>query len=255
MNHLRTPLTVTLALTCAATLAACGSGTDAVPKPGHSIGTSLDRPLPKSVLSIPFTDEAGHTVRLSDYKGKTIVISDIMTLCQESCPLDTATMVQTARDQDKAGKKKDTVYLSITVDPKRDTVPQIAAYQKLYTPTPANWHVLTGSTKHINALWHYFGVWHKKTADDDGPAPRNWRTGKPLTYDVAHSDELFFLDGRGHERFVLEGMPVAKKSEIPKNLYKFMSKEGHHNVTSPPSTAWTEGQAKQVLRWLNQPST
>ncbi len=258
VNRLRTPVLLGLAVTCVVALAGCGgadsdaASSDAVPTPAHSIGTSLDRPLPRAIRHLPFTDAKGHTVHLSDFKGKTIVISDIMTLCQESCPLDTATTVQTARDEDHAGHHANTVYLSITVDPQRDTTPQIAAYRKLFSPVPSNWHVLTGTPAHVNRLWHYFGVWHKKTTgeDDDGPAPRNWRTGKPLTYDVAHSDELFFLDGRQHERFVLEGMPVATKDEIPADLYRFMSKEGHHNVTAPQKTAWTEDQAKQILHWL-----
>lgn len=74
--------------------------------------------------------------------------------------------------------------------------------------------MLTGSPANVNALWTFFGVWRKKTSDPVGAsAPKDWRTGAPLTYDVAHSDEVFFLDKRGHERFVLEGPPVAQKSE------------------------------------------
>jgi protein SCO1/2 len=89
----------------------------------------------------------------------------------------------------------------------------------------------------------------------DQPPPRNWRTGVPLTYDVTHSDEVFFLRG-GHERFVLEGMPhLASGSEIPDRIRRFMSAEGRHNVAHPQAYAWTTGQAAHVVSWLlGQPS-
>lgn len=241
-----------MAASCLIALAGCGGGSsDAVPTPGDGIGTSTDQTLPRSILDLPFTDTTGKTVRLSGYAGKTIVISDTMTLCQETCPLDTATMAQTARDEDKAGTKN-IVYLTITIDPVRDTTPQIAAYRRLYTPTPSNWHVLTGSPSNVNTLWTFFGVWREKTTDNSGTPPKNWRTGKPLTYDISHSDEVFFLDKQGHERFILEGPPVAKENEIPKIIYTFMGADGHKNVLHPATTAWTEAQARTVLRWVNQ---
>ncbi|WP_186525900.1 SCO family protein [Leekyejoonella antrihumi] len=250
-RRLRTVTSVAAAAGCLVVLAGCGGGAShAVSTPGASIGTSTDQALPKAILDLPFTDSTGKTVHLSDYAGKTIVISDTMTLCQETCPLDTATVVQTARDEDKAGMKN-VVYLSITVDPTRDTTPQIAAYRKLYSPAPSNWLMLTGSTSNVNTLWMFFGVWRQKTTDS-GTAPKNWRTGKPLTYDISHSDEVFFLDQHGHERFILEGPPVTKESEIPKTVYTFMSASGHKNVLKPATTAWTESQAREVLRWVNQ---
>jgi len=254
VKRLRTTLAITLTAASLVALTGCGGGSSdpkSVPTPSAGIGTPTNQALPKRILHLPFTDAAGKTVHLSDYAGKTIVISDTMTLCQETCPLDTATIVQTARDEDKAGNKH-VVYLSITVDPVRDTTPQIAAYRKLYSPAPSNWHMLSGKPADVNALWKFFGVWRKKTTDDDGPAPKNWRTGKPLTYDISHSDEVFFIDKHGHERFILEGPPVATKSEIPKTVYTFMSADGHKNVLKPAKTAWTESQAKQVLRWVDQ---
>lgn len=251
MRKVRTVATWTAVASCAMALAGCGgNSSDVVPTPGGNIGQSIDQTLPKSILGLSFTDTTGKTVRLSDFAGRTIVLSDTMTLCQETCPLDTATLVQTARAANEAGMKN-VVYLTVTVDPTRDTVPQIAAYRRLYTPTPANWQVLTGSASSVDALWTFFGVWRQKTADDPGAAPKNWRTGQPLTYDISHSDEVFFIDKQGHERFLLEGPPVAKKGQIPATVYKFMSAEGHKNVLHPPTTAWTQAQATTVLRWVS----
>ena len=226
-------------------LSACGT----IKAPGPDVGTQLHAQLPKSILNLPFTDNTGQLRRLSDYAGKVLVISDSMTLCQETCPLDTATVVQTARQVEADGLGDKVQFLTITIDPTRDTVPQIAAYHKLFAGPP-NWSVLTGSRSDVDRLWKYFGVYIKKVRSDT-PTPTNWRTGKPLTYDIEHSDEVFFLDSAAKERFILEGMPVVQqKSDIPKVIYHFLSKDGRNNLTHPKPTAWTEKQAVAVLSWL-----
>jgi hypothetical protein len=82
-------------------------------------------------------------------------------------------------------------------------------------------------------------------------APRDWLTGKPLTYDLTHSDEVFFIDQHGHERFVLEGVPhVAAGAPLPATLKKFLDDTGHKNLTHPDAEAWTLPQELQVLSWL-----
>lgn len=220
--------------------------------PLDRIGTRLDSALPASLLRLPFTSSDGRTVRLSDFSGKSVVLSDAMTLCQETCPLDTATLVQTARAEDLAGGEPGEMFLSITVDPARDTPAQLAAYRRLYAPPPGNWMALTGSPATVNALWSYLGVWRAKVKEPAGSAPRNWRTGQPLAYDVQHSDEVFFLDGHGHERFVLEGPPYAARASLPQAVYNFMDAQGRRNVSSPSSSAWTQAQAQQVLSWLRR---
>lgn len=228
-------------------LAGC-SGSASEP-PGDNVGTRLHQQVPASLLHLPLRDETGRTRQLADFGGKVLVISDAMTLCQETCPIDTAELVQTARRIDAAGQGAKVEFLSITVDPERDTPHRLAAYRGLFARPPDNWTLLTGKPADVHALWKWFGVyWHK--VPDGKPAPRDWLTGRPLSYDVTHSDEVFFLQG-GLERFLLEGRPhVAKGSEIPPRLYRFMSAAGHHNVHHAEPGAWTVGQAVQVIRWL-----
>lgn len=232
-----------------ASASAPSSRESAVPEPGKDVGTALDAQVPASILDLSFTSSDGKVVRLRDFSGKTVAISDVMTLCQETCPLDTATFVQTDRAEQAAGESGNEVFLSITVDPARDTPAQLAAYRTLYG-APSNWLTLTGSAASVDALWNYFGVWRQRVKDDDGPAPRNWRTGRPLTYDIEHSDEVFFLDRQQHERFVLEGPPYATAGSVPRAMRSFMDADGKKNLEHPPSTAWTEAQAREVLAWL-----
>jgi protein SCO1/2 len=228
-------------------LAGCGPASVAPPGPG--VGTRVDGRIPGWVLDLPLRDQQGRTRHLADFHDQVLVVSDAMTLCQETCPLDTAEVVRTARSLDSRGQGKHVQFLSITVDPQRDTVHRLAAYRRLYPHPPANWSLLTGDPGAIHRLWKWFGVyWHK--VPDGKPAPRDWMTGRALTYDVTHSDEVFFLH-HGRERFVLEGPPhVAKGSDIPARIYDFMNAEGHHNTRHATPAAWTSDQAAHVVRWL-----
>lgn len=223
------------------------------PSPLAAIGTSTDAALPASVLDLPLVDAFGGPHPLSSFAGKILVISDTMTLCQETCPIDTASVVQTARAAAQAGLSGEVEFVSITVDPQRDQGAQLKAYNALFAPTPASWTSwtsLTGPPAAIKTLWDRLGVYREKVAQEN-PPPKNWRTGAPLTYDIEHSDEVFFLDARQHERFVIEGPPhLSGKNALPAVLDTFMDDDGHHSLAHPDPTDWTPPQAITVIDWL-----
>ena len=114
----------------------CGGPLAATPPHFRDGGTALDAPVPAAIDDITFTDETGRHVHLSDYAGKTVVLDDILTLCQEHCPIDTASMVSMARAYAASDRATSTVFLSITVDPGRDDPQQLAAYRRLYAGKP-----------------------------------------------------------------------------------------------------------------------
>jgi len=239
-----------VAVLAATTLAGCGSARADVPAPGPMVGTRLAASLPASVLHVPLVSTAGRTVRLADFTGKVVVVSDVMTLCQETCPLDTANVVAAARDVEKAGLGDKVEFVSITVDPGRDTPARLAAYRQLYAPAPADWLTLTGDPATLAALWHVLGVYIQKVPDTP-PAPTDWLTGQPLTYDITHSDELFFLGPQQKEQFLLDGAPqIAAGAPIPETIRKFMDAQGRANVAHPDPEAWTLPQELQVISWL-----
>lgn len=250
MRHLHTRVLPVPALLAALLLLAGCGGSASVPAPGPMVGTRLDASLPPAVAHASLVSSSGQRVTISDLAGKVVVISDVMTLCQETCPLDTTAVVQAARAVDEAGLGNKVEFLSITVDPARDTAARLAAYRKLYAPAPANWLTLTGSPATLAALWKALGVYIEKVPDTP-PAPKDWLTGQPLTYDITHSDEVFFLASGGSERFVLEGAPhVAAGAPIPATLRNFLDAKGRSNISHPDPAAWTEPQELQVLSWL-----
>lgn len=240
-----------VAVAVGAQLTGCGGGgAEAhVPPPKKGVGTPMNDPLPRRILDLRFTDSTGATVRLSDLAGKTVVISDVMTLCQEACPVDTAALLQTERQVSTADPKAPVVYLSITVDPERDTPAQLAAYRRQFAPGDAlpRWRLLTGKPAAVHALWRYLGVYWEKNPQDE--VVRNWRTGQKLHYDVGHSDELFVIDGHGHERFILDGIPsLGGDTRMPAKIAAFMSAEGRRNEQK--KSGWTAQDAVDVLSWV-----
>jgi protein SCO1/2 len=254
-------LTVGLWVGLAAVLAAIGivakvafdpSQAAAIAAPGASVGTQLDGGVPAAILNLPLEDQNGRPVSLAAFRGKTLMISDTMTLCQETCPLDTEDLVQTARAMDADGLGANVEFLTITIDPTRDTPTQLAAYRDLYSPVPSNWQTLTGSPAAIAQLWKYFGVYIQKVPEGDPPAV-NWRTGQKLTYDLNHSDEIYFIDAKGDERFLLEGMGhVAPGTTLPPAMQKYLDAQGQLNLSASASDGWTVPQALQTMSWLLQ---
>lgn len=218
----------------------------------HGVGTTLDRALPQSIADLPLRDPEGHTVTLRSFAGRTLVLSDSMTLCSEDCPLDTANVVSAARATDAAGLTDKTEFLSITIDPARDTPHRLAAYRRLYDRgrTLPNWQLLTGSKADIARLWHDLGVWYHRVPEAR-PPDRDWLTGKPLTYDVAHSDEVFVFDDHLHERLVMSGHAhVPHSSSVPPRLRTFLSRLGHRHLAAPGPDTWTAQDVTQAVGWL-----
>lgn len=100
------------------TLTGCsGSADSAVPAPGPMVGQPLNAALPGWLQQAPLQSSTGRRFSLSSFAGKVVVLSDVMTLCQETCPLDTANVVAAAREVQKAGLGNRIEFVSLTVDP------------------------------------------------------------------------------------------------------------------------------------------
>lgn len=239
-------------LGCVCLLAACAAprGTPAAAAaPPTALGTQLDNPVPPSLLHLPLIDQAGRHVTLATFRGKTVLVSDMLTLCQETCAIGTASMLQAARAVDRAGLSDKVEFLSITIDPRRDDEVHLAAYRRLFGPLP-NWEVLTGSPANINRLWDALGIWRRNVAVSP-PYPRDWLTHRPLTTDVQHSDDLIFIGADQRFRFEIDGPgSVASASAIPARLVTFMDTMGHQNIRNPSTGSWTGTQVLKVLHWL-----
>ncbi len=124
----------TLFLLLALTAAACSQRAD-LPKLF---------PVPEANL----VAETGKRVKLSEMKGHVTVYDFIFTNCGATCPMMTEQMRQLTKKIDKDDPVR---FVSITVDPTRDTPEKLAAYAAKFRNDP-RWTFLTGDRVEILRL-------------------------------------------------------------------------------------------------------
>ena len=107
---------------------------------------SEQQPLPKIAPAPEFslTSQDGGRVTLADFRGKVVAVTFIYTLCTTTCPVLTPMM---SFVQDQLGPNFGTkiVFVSITVDPERDTPQVLKEYAQAFGANLAGWAFLTGT--------------------------------------------------------------------------------------------------------------
>jgi protein SCO1/2 len=196
-------------------------------------GDELNRAVP----DLPLLGSDGMPTSLAAFRGKIVVLSPFLTLCSEVCPITAGAYIEMRRSLQAAGLGDRVAFVEVTVDPGRDTPARLRAFARL---TGIDWAMLTGTEPQIHAFWSFFGVGYYRTPQGKPPAP-DWLTHRPQTYDVAHTDALFFLDSAGRERIVRPGAPALTKS-LPPSLARLLSDEGRNDLTHPQAP-WTVRQA------------
>ena len=227
------------ALALGVLLAACGADAPAAPPPNQ--GLILNRPTPQSV---PFVNQSGRPVSLAAERGHVVVLAPFLSLCQDECPLVTGAFIQLQRDVRAAGLAKRVVFVEATVDPGRDTVARLAAYQREFG---ADWQLWTATPANVAAFWKPFGVSYQMVAEDQ-PPKTDWLTGQPLTYDVVHTDGYILIDPHGRERFVNASAPDLPT--LNHKLTSLLNGGGVRDMRSPQPTSWTVAEARASLSWV-----
>jgi protein SCO1/2 len=127
---------------------------------GHDVRLPVIGPAPGFAL----TSQDGRPVKLEDFRGKVLAVTFIFASCTDTCPMLTDKM---ARVQDKLGAEfgKTYTFVSITVDPTRDTPDVLKSYAESFGANPAGWFFLTGSPAAIQDVERRYGVVARKAAD------------------------------------------------------------------------------------------
>jgi protein SCO1/2 len=138
-------------------------------------------PAPRTVL----IDAGGRPFDLASLKGKVVLVSFVYTTCTGTCPGTTQAMVQVRKALEEAHLWGDSVaFVSITLDPRRDTAETLRQYARVFRADDPAWHFLTGPNDKVSAVIADWGMWVK--ADPTGA--------------LDHPSRVFLLDRRGHER-------------------------------------------------------
>jgi len=135
------------------TLAVALAAADSLPKIG---------PAPEFAL----TDQDGNRLALKDLRGKVLAITFIFASCADTCPLLTAKLagIQKRLGSDFGSKVH---FVSITVDPERDTPEVLKRYAEAYKANLSGWAFMTGSQAEIREVAKRYGIYYKKTPRGD----------------------------------------------------------------------------------------
>jgi protein SCO1 len=123
-------------------------------------------PKIKAAPEFTLTKQDGKRLALRELRGKVIAITFIFASCTDTCPLLTAKM---AGIQERLGPAfgPEAFFLSITVDPERDTPAVLKHYAEAHGANSAGWAFLTGSAAEIREVTKSYGIYYKKRARGD----------------------------------------------------------------------------------------
>ena len=172
------------------------------------IGTDLGgRPAPDFTL----TDHRGQTVRLSDFRGRAVVLTFIYATCPDVCPI-TAENLRTADELLPAEARDRVALLAVTVDPARDTRQALQEFTGVHRLAEnARWYALRGDPAALEQVWSAYGIYPgRNPATPPGPPAPAAGGGE------GHTDGMYFIDPDGRERAFLRSS--ATPQEIAANL-------------------------------------
>ena len=131
-----------------------------------SLGMAETLPKIGPAPEFTLTNQDGKRLALKELRGKVLAITFIFASCTDTCPLLTAKM---AGIQERLGRAfgPQAFFLSITVDPERDTPAVLKGYAKVHRANTAGWAFLTGSPAEIRDVARRYGIYYKKRPRGD----------------------------------------------------------------------------------------
>lgn len=121
--------------------------------------------LPEGGPAPDFTAEnlSGKPVSLSDLNGKIVVVTWYYTRCTDECPLTMLRFEQLQQKLKQEGKLgNDVVLVSLTLDPKHDTLPVIAKYAAHYHADLKSWYFLRATPAKTAQILKEYGIQDKQ---------------------------------------------------------------------------------------------
>ena len=129
---------------------------------------SSHQQLPKIAPAPDFTltSQDGAQVTLADFHGKVVAVTFIYTSCTSTCPVLTP-MMSFVQDQLGRDFGRNIVFVSITVDPERDSPQVLKEYATSFGANLSGWSFLTGSPAAIRDVTRQYGVVASKNINGD----------------------------------------------------------------------------------------
>ncbi|MDA3616579.1 SCO family protein [Polluticaenibacter yanchengensis] len=175
---------------------------------GKTVYDTAWHKIPDFVL----TNQLGRKVSPENYKGKILVVNTFFTRCPNICPALTRNVrtVQASFENPKRKQYGDTSivqFLSLSVDPERDSVEALKKWADRFYVNNDNWDLLTGQKKEIyDLLLNDF----KLGAQD----------GKDVDSNFIHSEKVILVDRDRIVRGFYNGLDSAQMGTLAEDIGK-----------------------------------
>ena len=140
------------------------------------------RPAPNFTL----TDQNGHTLSLSSFRGRAVILEFMDPHCVDICPLVAQEYVDAYHDLGAAASK--VAFVAINVNQYFASVANMKTFSTEHSLTTIpSWHFFTGTSAALHAAWHDYNI------EVIAKNPRS---------DIIHTSALYIIDAKGRERFL-----------------------------------------------------
>lgn len=154
---------------------------------GRAQASRAELPFPavnlRSALVMPaftLTNQDGHAVSLSHFKGRVVLVTAVYSTCTTTCPM-MLTKVRTVLDELTPAERDDMAVVAFSLNPETDTRELRAMTAKIYG-MKSQFHFVNGVPSEMNALLDKLSV---------------ARTRDAKSGEIMHSNLFFLLDREG----------------------------------------------------------
>lgn len=137
----------------------------------------------------------GAQFKLSQYRGKVVVLGFGYSSCPDVCPTTLAVLAQARKKLGAIGNELQVIY--VTVDPERDNALRLRDYLAAFDPTFMGG---TGTAEQLASVRQAYGIVATKKAVD----------GNPSDYLIHHSSFIYLIDREGSLRAL---MPYGRTAD------------------------------------------
>jgi len=165
-------------------------------------GKNTDDTAWHHVSNMEFINQFGKKVSFKDLKGKIIVLDFFFTRCPTYCPK----LAKAMKRLQNSFTHNDSIvqFVSVSVDPLHDSVPQLRKWAEKYNVNPDSWWLLTGNRDSI----YQFAINEIKANIAD------------VNVDTAfvHTSDFFLLDKERIIRGWYDGFDSAAQSRLVRDI-------------------------------------
>lgn len=153
---------------------------------GEKYANAIGDTVYHQIENFKLKDHRGNVITHDSLLGKIHLANFFFTTCPSICPAINNNINLVVN---KFQNVNDVLFVSYTVDPKTDTIEQLARYAKKYGNQP-NWYFVTGGKSSIYRLAEFSYL-----AISAGASEESW----------AHTEKVTLIDHKGRIRGVYEG--------------------------------------------------